>query len=749
MISEIRANICRGFHQTLELQEVLMSSVRINSKRFMTGIWFFSIIAIILLLLPNSAMAQDKEVRIVKDNSGTILKVGGEDFMVIGMNWDYFPVGENYAYSLWNQPDELIEAALEREMSLLKSMGVNAIRQYVGVTPRWVEYIYEKYGIWTVLNHSLGRYGVTLNGVYIQDTDYSDPQTRAAITAEVIDMVNQFKDTPGVLSWLLGNENNYGLVWSGAETENLPEGERQAYKARYLYSLFGEVAREIKKHDTEHPVSMANGDLQYIDIIAEECEGMDIFGTNVYRGISFGDLFQEVKDKLDIPVMFTEFGADAFDAKKMREDQTTQARYLLGQWQEIYEQSAGKGMVGNSIGGLTFQWSDGWWKYGQDTNLETHDINASWGNDAYPEDFSPGDNNMNEEWWGVCAKGPTDSYGLFELYPRAAFYALQDAYKLDPYGPNTDIAAIQRHFASILPDESRLQSRADEALLVTKAMSKVRISNVQMKFETYSTGGSNISTPPDDDPQLDLPSFLGFDHLQSFFAEVEANPNANFNAKVSFNILGNVPVNPIDEVFYENRGRRRTVEVEGEPFPLQDIERVKVYNATVSWDDRWFKLDGFYRTGHTHWGYEGDFFGVYRDAFYGKNLDIYNGAAPIGIEVAGKRSLKGLKVAFGPELYWGANPAFIAKYRRQLGKFDVTALYQNEFSQRNESVSSIAIPLPATRRGTLAIATDVGPFGVTFGGIWSGSALVDETFQVLEEGPQWPADCSSGSGKNL
>ena len=61
--------------------------------------------------------------------------------------------------------------------------------------------------------------------------------------------------------------------------------------------------------------------------------------------------------------MFTEFGADAFDARRGREDDVTQARYLVAQWREIYEQSAGKGKVGNAIGGFVFQWSDGWWKY--------------------------------------------------------------------------------------------------------------------------------------------------------------------------------------------------------------------------------------------------------------------------------------------------------------------------------------------------------------------------------------------------
>ncbi len=76
--------------------------------------------------------------------------------------------------------------------------------------------------------------------------------------------------------------------------------------------------------------------------------------------------------------------------RTMREDQATQARYLLGQWQEIYEQSAGKGRVGNAIGGMIFQWSDGWWKFQQEERLDIHDTNASWPNGGYPEDYRRG-----------------------------------------------------------------------------------------------------------------------------------------------------------------------------------------------------------------------------------------------------------------------------------------------------------------------------------------------------------------------
>ena len=107
-----------------------------------------------LLIASTAAAAQDtgpEEVRIVKDPSGQRLQVAERDFMVLGMNWDYFPIGTNYNYSLWTQPEDMIKQALDYEMSLLKHMGVNTLRMYNGVPPKWVEYIWREHGIYTVI----------------------------------------------------------------------------------------------------------------------------------------------------------------------------------------------------------------------------------------------------------------------------------------------------------------------------------------------------------------------------------------------------------------------------------------------------------------------------------------------------------------------------------------------------------------------------------------------------------------------
>jgi hypothetical protein len=715
-----------------------MNSILPQNGRTVFGFWFIILTALLLLAPPIGTFGQAAEVKVVTDNAGSKLQVDGKDFMILGMNWDYFPIGTTYTYSLWMQSDDFVKAALDREMSLLKVMGVNAIRQYTGIPPKWIQYIYENYGIYTVLNHSFGRYGVTVDGVYIQHTDYADPKTKAVLLEEITAMVEEYKDVPGLLIWLLGNENNYGLFWGGAETEEIPEGETlESVRAKHMYSTFNEAIDAIKERDKSHPVSIANGDLLFIDIIAKEIKHLDIFGTNMYRGVSFGDAFQKVKEKLNIPIMFTEFGADAFNAREMREDQLAQARYFIGNWKEIYEESSGKGLVGNSIGGFSFQFSDGWWKTGQEFNLDVHDITASWSNGGYLEDYKKGENNMNEEWFGICAKGPTDQQGHYQLYPRAAYYALQQAFTLDPYDPGTTLKAIQNHFNQIIPMADVLKARGDHAALIAEDVKRVRLSGLMVEFETYSTGGNRVSTPDEPNPDSDArPAFRGFDHLESFYAEFTAQPAENVTGTLTLNYLGHVPENPIDEIFYENRGRTRTVvQTNGEPLQLADLERLKVYRASIAWDNHWFKLDGFFRTGHYHWGYEGDFFGLYPEANYGPNIDIYNADAPLGFEITGKKSFEGFKVAFGPQLWWGANPAVLVRYGRNIGPFEVTGIYQEDIDEQAPAVSSFAIPVPPTRKATLQMATEYGPFGIEVGGIWSGSTKNDQIFQIVDGSP--------------
>ena len=713
--------------------------------------------ATIICLICAFTMAQGQKVEVISKKGGSVLQVNGRDFMINGMNWSYVPIGKNFNYSLWEQPDSTIKAALDDEMSMLKNMNVNAIRVYTGIQPKWIKYIYENYGIYTMLNHSFGRYGLTIDGVWTPVTKYDDPETQELLLSEVEELARKYKGTPGLLMFLLGNENNYGLFWAGAETEDFPDEEDQKRavgenRGRPMYALMNEATNKIKSINNEVPVAICNGDLLFLDIIAEECPDVDILGTNMYRGESFGDAFKTVKEDYGKPIMFTEFGADAFNAIENQEDQKAQAYYMVNNWHEIYQNAAGLGKAGNSIGGFTFQFSDGWWKTGQTKNLEIHDTTASWSNGGYEIDHVEGENNMNEEWFGVCAKGPTNSKGLYDLYPRAAYYALKEAHQLDPYAEDTDLEFVNNYFDKIQIMEAVLKARGDKAALSGGSQEKLSISRLSAQFTTFTTGGTLITTPDNPDPNSNaFPDQLGFDNMESYFVGIEGRPSPNMRANVEFNIVGNVATNPINELFYENRARPLTVDTpEGEAV-LDDNNRLAVYQAEYEWDHKAFKLKGFYRTGHYHWQYEGDFFGLYPEANYGPNLDIYNGVIS-GFELDGKGPVDGVKAAFGPQLWWGANPTALVKYREQLGKYNLTGIYHRdvetdlEFNEdgtrvldQNQVRSGVIPPWP-TERATLAVERAFGDFDFTLGGIWSGSPLNGSSYQDINDNGQVVVD---------
>ncbi len=689
-----------------------------------------------LMLMPALVFSQKDNVAVIKSIDGYNLSVNGKAFFINGMNWDYLPIGTNYNYSLWKQPDDVIIAALDNEMSMLKNMGVNVIRQYTGVPARWVKYIYENYGIYTMLNHSFGRYGLTIKGKWEPNTDYSNPEVRAILLKETKEMVSQYKETPGILLFLLGNENNYGLFWRGAETENIPFADRRSTKDAYhLYKLFNDAAKELKEIDKNHPMAICNGDLLFAEIIAKECKDIDILGINCYRGSTFTDLYGRVKNELNMPVLLTEFGSDAYNTRANQEDQEYQAKVLLSNWKEIYENAAGLGKNNNSLGGFTFQFSDGWWKTGQTINLDEHDVTASWSNGGYRNDYVEGENNMNEEWFGICAKGTNNERGNYELYPRAAYYALQKVHKINPYLESAE--SIASAFNGVSISDAALRARGDKAAMATKESGKLYMSNLQANFYSYLTGGSLISTPetaadPSSTPTT-YPTAQGFDHMESFIIGVTARPAPNVKANIQFNVLGNVATKPIDEIFYENRGRPITVVTPTGTQLITSNNRIQVYKASYTWDAKEFKLTGFYRTGHYHWGYEGDFFGLYPEANYGPNIDIYNGNAPFGFEFEAKKKFKGLKIAFGPELWWGANPAYLIKYSKKLAGLDVTGIFHEDVVQRTNLQSSFAVPTPKTRRLTLAIGKKMEKMTIDVGGIWGGQPLNGRSFQIVQD----------------
>jgi hypothetical protein len=133
----------------------------------------------------------------------------------------------------------------------------------------------------------------------------------------------------------------------------------------------------------------------------------------------------------------------------------------------MYNKSYGNGEEGNSIGGYVFEWRDEWWKYLQEENLNTQDNNASWSNQAYLFDWAEGQNNMNEEWFGIAALGKQNADGVWTARPRMAYDVLGEIWGMDPYlnkkaAFNQGINNINMEFLELKGEVRQLKSENEE-----------------------------------------------------------------------------------------------------------------------------------------------------------------------------------------------------------------------------------------------------------------------------------------------
>jgi hypothetical protein len=176
---------------------------------------------------------------------------------------------------------------------------------------------------------------------------------------------------------------------------------------------------------------MGNGELLGLDYANKFAPDIDIVGCVIYRGKTFGNIFSSLKATYDRPLLFIEFGSDAYDAYLERENQRQQAFFLESQWRQIYENLAGSG-EGNCIGGSMFEWTDEWWKHNEDnsTGWRLQDTESNWSNGAYYFDIqAKNGKNMNEEWFGIVALSPDLENGINKRLPRKAYYVVKEFWK--------------------------------------------------------------------------------------------------------------------------------------------------------------------------------------------------------------------------------------------------------------------------------------------------------------------------------
>ncbi|NNE64903.1 MAG: hypothetical protein HKN34_12525, partial [Gammaproteobacteria bacterium] len=368
---------------------------------------------------------------------------------------------------------------------------------------------------------------------------------------------------------------------------------------------------------------------------------------------------------------------------------------------------------------------------------------ASWGNGGYKFDHVEGQNNMNEEWFGITRIGNIDNDGVFESDPRMAYDVLASIWSIDPYTQSSTATASEG--GGVVRDASSRTINMDMDFFALK--SEVRsLTSARQESDRFRLGVSSFKTEffvqgNDNDIDVDGEDGLSFENGQMLFLDFDFQPTNKIKGNFSLNVLANVAESDF-EFRYGDRGQQITL-IESFDDGIDNLtvvetgfksnERIEIYDFNATYEGESYDLEMFYHVPRYHWMYKGDFYGLLRETTDMAGQDIWNSKAPYGVEFTGKQSTDGLTVVFGPEIYWGANPKAMAKYDFELSDIDLTFIFSEDVAQREESSSNTEATVRQSRQSTLYAKTEVaGGMTLEVGGIVASPEKVGDRYDRVE-----------------
>lgn len=372
----------------------------------------------------------DYKIQITKlsNNSWCILNEDSKPFYVKGLCYSPTPIGRTgWDYQMSNDTN----SPWLTDAESFERIGANVIRIYQSAddnsdeSKKFIRQLYKLYSIYTLFPLPLTMH----------DVDFSSPDFRRDVKKQILNKVNDYKDTPGILLWLIGNEVDYSFYddninWATANTNILTPFQKIKERANIVFSFIDDLAKEIKKIDKNHPVGISLGKIDFFNLFQTNYKNIDFIGVNYYKELNFSGVWSMAK-KNDRPVLITEFGYDAFNNKTHQEDEATQAKVVIKLWNDINNHIY---LNNNSfcLGGCVFEYTDEWWK-NEDGNPNVHSAEGSWANASWP-DFTPdGSFNVQEEWFGICKiEKNTNSNRVDKRIPRQIYYKLKEIWNPQP-----------------------------------------------------------------------------------------------------------------------------------------------------------------------------------------------------------------------------------------------------------------------------------------------------------------------------
>jgi len=243
-------------------------------------------------------------------------------------------------------------------------------------------------------------------------------------------------------------------------------------------------------------------------IVNDLCPSVDFWGLNIYRGVSFGNLFSQWSSITAKPMFFSEYGTDAYhstflDILDGAEDEPAQAAYNRGLWKEIMANLSALKLPGVCLGGTVFEWDDEWWKARAEDGA-SGDVQENLGYfGGQPDSFA------NEEWFAIVAvdRRLRQSYAYFQ----SDFEAITPPLDLDQDGLpdaweyrliDANGADSLRQITDVLPGDDfdgDHVSNFDEYVAGTDPvdpLSALRVTNVSRSNQTVQLqwiGGTNAT----------------------------------------------------------------------------------------------------------------------------------------------------------------------------------------------------------------------------------------------------------------
>ena len=299
-----------------------------------------------------ASVIADKAVNDVVSVSDRQIMVNDKFYLIKGICYHPVPKGKSSRDF----------GTLTQDLVLMVEAGINTIRVYAPIEEESVLDEIDKAGLKVIIGFG-----------------YNQGGKNDIVSGTFIDYVNKFKNHKAILMWELGNEYNYHPEWFDGDIKN-------------WYKAMNDAAGVIHNNDPSHPVTTAHGDLP--DVLALSMSpNIDVWGMNVYRSVRPETIFKEWKKVSEKPMYLSETGADSYM-------QIAKDGYAQGVNEKAQADATAIILKATFNGqdicsGVTlFQFTDGWWKAG---NNEVQDTGGTAPNSTgVPFDGSP-----NEEYWGI------------------------------------------------------------------------------------------------------------------------------------------------------------------------------------------------------------------------------------------------------------------------------------------------------------------------------------------------------------